>query len=249
MYVGTHRPTHPLYITLTVLQCLCTACLRHSMYLHVQYSVHVRTCTLYIMCMSTYSTYIIRKTLHSHSRNTTGLRQIMLVYGGMHVRLASTMKSGRIHFPWTLWTHVRQVIRHVEVDSEMILFEWSSTLKNDLSLLLSLQCSILPLTGFVRHTAYGLCIWLYAWQSPWWAKCCIEVASQLLACLIVQEKSFYYCELMWSRMYTVYPTLVLEAGLSGEHLVYWEKTMIAQSSEPESWVVVAVDGASLQASR
>ena len=48
-------------------------------------------------------------------------------------------------------------------------------------------------------------------------------------------------------------TLVLEAGLSGEHLVYWEKTMIAQSSEPQSWVVVAVDhsseGASLQASR
>ena len=48
-------------------------------------------------------------------------------------------------------------------------------------------------------------------------------------------------------------TLVLEAGLSGEHLVYWEKMMIAQSSEPESWVVVVVDhsseGASLQASR
>ena len=79
----------------------------------------------------------------------------MLVYGGMHVRLASTTKSGRIHFPWTLWTHVRKVIRHVEVDSEMILFERSSTLKNDLSLLLSLQCNVSSITGIVRHTAYA----------------------------------------------------------------------------------------------
>jgi len=47
-------------------------------------------------------------------------------------------------------THVTKAIRHVGVDSRMILFGRSCMPTNDLSLQLSLQCDVLLIVGFVR---------------------------------------------------------------------------------------------------
>ena len=46
-----------------------------------------------------------------------------------------------------------KVIRHAGVDSSMIILDNQARQQMTLHFQLSLQCNILPITGFVRHTA------------------------------------------------------------------------------------------------
>ena len=46
-----------------------------------------------------------------------------------------------------------KVIRHAGVDSRMIILDDQARQQMTLHFQLSLQCNVLPITGFVRHTA------------------------------------------------------------------------------------------------
>ena len=82
-------------------------------------------------------------------------------------------------------------IRHAGVDNRMILFGQSSTPTNDLSLKLSLQYNVSPITRFVTHTWPEVCLTKPVMGGSDILKWQCKVTNHSLACLIVQKELLY----------------------------------------------------------
>ena len=70
----------------------------------------------------------------------------------------------------------------------LLTYMWKNVIGSIFGSNVFLLCHFIVKQGFILSVECGEEM-LYVWQSPWWAKCCTEVTSHSLACLIVQGDS------------------------------------------------------------